>query len=468
MKLYIIITLLVSIFSYIDQPCSAGKYGNGVCVKKSSCTLYGRQQGTVFSYVGKAPNWPCPNDPSDVICCVKEVTRLKDGVTNKKGRCLNINQCKGSTINTGECPGSNNVKLCVANTKTIVNSVYKINAGQGGKLNIRSGDDISYNKVGTIDSGQYIFVTSISSNGWAQFYKGYVSSKYLTKVSSNVNYKVNTGALNFRSGPGTSYNILVTLNNGFKIIYYSRDPWNSNWAVTNKGYCSVSYITKINNSPTPAPTPTPTPTTKTNAGEISTKFDGTVLNRNSFINKVSSYCKNHPGTIAIALCNNAGTVYDVSKSSNVNALLVIARAIVEGNSPGASKNNYWGIGCVNGGGTAACYSYSSLSEGVKGFAKTVSKYNNLAEMASKYAYIGKYWYNPGSWANGGCIYFPSIKQYMSAQRRQTVTSICNKTTKCTTNGGDCTLTTKEDQTAYATWQVEKKMGPQIRNVFGVY
>ena len=178
MKFYIIIILFVSIFSYIDQPCSAGNYGNGVCVKKSSCTLYGRQQGTIFKYVGKAPNWPCPNDPSDVICCVKEVTRLRDGVTNKKGRCLNVKQCKGSTINTAECPGSNNVKLCVANTKTMVNSVYKINAGQGGKLNIRSGGDISYNKVGIIDSGQYIFVTFISSNGWAQFYKGYVNSKY--------------------------------------------------------------------------------------------------------------------------------------------------------------------------------------------------------------------------------------------------------------------------------------------------
>ena len=393
MKIYIAITLLASIFSYIDQPCNAGKYGRGVCVKKKSCTLYGSQQGSVFSYVGSAPNWPCPNDPSDVICCVKEVTRLRDGVTKKQGRCLNIKECKGTTISISECPWSNNVKLCVAITTTTVNSVYKINAGN---LNIRSGDDISSKIIGTISSGQYIFVTTISSNGWAKFYKGYVSTKYITKVNSNLNYKVNTIGLNFRIGPNTSFKILNTLNNGFKIVYYSRDPWNSNWAVTNKGYCSVSYITKINNTPTPTPpkptpTPTPTPTPRpSNAGAISTKFSGTYLSRQTFIDKVTSYCKNNPRAIASALCNNAGTVYDTSKSSNVNALLVIVRAIVEGNSPGASKNNYWGIGCFNGGGVAACHSYKSLVAGIQGFAKTVSGYNNLAEMASKYAYIGKY------------------------------------------------------------------------------
>ena len=89
-------------------------------------------------------------------------------------------------------------------------------------------------------------------------------------------------------------------------------------------------------------------------------------------------------------------------------------------------------------------------------------------MASKYAYIGNYWYNPGSWSDGGCIYFPYIKKYMSSQRSNTVTDICNKSSTCSPKGGDCTPTTDEDQKAYATWQVEKKMGPTIRDVFGIY
>jgi len=48
------------------------------------------------------------------------------------------------------------------------------------------------------------------------------------------------------------------------------------------------------------------------------------------------------------MCNNPGLVYDTAKNNDVNALLVVVRAIIEGNSPGASRNNYWGIGCVNG------------------------------------------------------------------------------------------------------------------------
>ena len=471
MKYFTIITLVSLVFSYIDQPCNAGKYGNGVCVKKSSCTLIGNQKGSAYAYEGSAPRWPCPNDPYDVICCVKHVTRLRDGITYKTGDCLNVKQCKGSVVNTAECPGSNNVKLCVTNSEseTNINSVYKVNVNQGGNLNIRSGAGTNHDIVGTISSGQYIFATAKTSSGWVKFYKGYLSENYLIKVNSNVNYKVNTDGLNFRRGPGTSHNILSTLTYGNQIVYYSRDPWNSNWAVTNKGYCSASYITSINDTPTPSPTDIPTPTpTPTSAGDISTKFKGTLLTRSSFINKVSSYCQNHKGKIASALCNNAGSVYDVSKESNVNALLVIARAIVEGNSPGASKNNYWGIGCVNGGGPSVCFSYKSLEDGVRGFAKTVSSYNTLAEMASKYAYIGKYWYKPGSWSDGGCIYFPYIKNYMSSQRSNTVSYICNKSSTCSTRGGDCTPTTNEDQKAYATWQVEKKMGPTIRDVFGVY
>lgn len=46
--------------------------------------------------------------------------------------------------------------------------------------------------------------------------------------------------------------------------------------------------------------------------------------------------------LASALYSNAGSIFDISKDSDVNPLLVIIRAIIEGNSPGPSKNNYWG------------------------------------------------------------------------------------------------------------------------------
>jgi len=110
-------------FAYIDQPCKAGIYGEGVCVKKSDCKMYPGQIGKVTPYVGRAPNWPCPNDPADVICCVKRVRRLRDGKTKVNGRCKNIEKCPLSSytrIDTFECPGSDRVKLCVPKKKTTV------------------------------------------------------------------------------------------------------------------------------------------------------------------------------------------------------------------------------------------------------------------------------------------------------------------------------------------------------------
>ena len=166
------------------------------------------------------------------------------------------------------------------------------------------------------------------------------------------------------------------------------------------------------------------------------------------------------------MCNDLGFVYDVSKSANVNPELVISRAMVEGNSPGISKHNYWGMGCTNTGGYEACITYNSLEAGIKGFGDNVSKYNNLSEMMSKYAYIGKYWYNPGSWSAGGCIYFSYIKKYMSTGRQSTVASVCSKSTTCTKSGGDCTPTTSEDQNAYSKWQVQEKLVPYMCKVFG--
>lgn len=203
-----------------------------------------------------------------------------------------------------------------------------------------------------------------------------------------------------------------------------------------------------------------------NPGTISTKFAGSKLTKAQFVSKVSSYCSLHPNDIASEMCSNLGIVYSASKAANVNPELVIARAMAEGNSPGKAKHNYWGMGCTNTGGYNACITYSSLEAGIKGFGANVSKYSNLAEMMSKYAYIGKYWYRPGTWSIGGCIYFPYIKKYMSSARQSAVTSICGKSTSCTLSGGDCTSTTSEDQTAYATWQVKEKLGPYMCKVFG--
>ena len=124
--LKLLITLLFAqfSFSYIDQPCDGGSNGRGVCVKERDCILYEGQKGSAIPYAGSAPNWPCPEDGKDVICCIKTLTQLNDG-TATNGRCLNINECSGSTIDTAECPGSDKVKLCV-NTPSTENKISEI------------------------------------------------------------------------------------------------------------------------------------------------------------------------------------------------------------------------------------------------------------------------------------------------------------------------------------------------------
>jgi murein DD-endopeptidase MepM/ murein hydrolase activator NlpD len=201
-------------------------------------------------------------------------------------------------------------------------------------------------------------------------------------------------------------------------------------------------------------------------GAISTRFDGTHLTQAEFVSKLTSYCSRHPGAIAREMCNNPDTVYTTSRQYNVNPELVITRAMAEGNSPGESRHNYWGIGCTNTGGINACHVYGSLEAGIQGFASIANRYKNLADMMAKYAYIGKYWYNPGSWSVGGCKYFPYIKSFMSTGRQSVVSGVCSKSSTCTTSGGDCTPTIQEDQDAYTTWQVEQKLGPYMHNVFG--
>ena len=190
----------------------------------------------------------------------------------------------------------------------------------------------------------------------------------------------------------------------------------------------------------------------------------TSLNQEQFCSQLRNYCNNHRCENFSVKCE---TLYSTSISANVNPELVVVRAISEGFSPGGSTYNYWGIGCTNKGGGRDCKSYTSFENGIRGFASVVAGYDTASDMMKKYAYIGEYWYNPGSWSTGGCKYFPYISKYMSAAREKTVSTVCNSGATCTTSGGACTKTTDEDQTAYATWQVADKMGVYRYNIWGL-
>lgn len=185
----------------------------------------------------------------------------------------------------------------------------------------------------------------------------------------------------------------------------------------------------------------------------------TSLSKSDFVSKVREYFANGTSDAANVFYENAEIIYDIAQDIGINPEMVVIRAIAEGFSPGTSKNNYWGMGCYNG--SNSCITYSSFEDGVRGFSENISQYESVTAMASKYAYIGRYWYNPGDSALGGCYYFPYIREFMSEGRASEVEKICNGS-ECTTSGGECTETTEEDQNAYATWQVQKMLEIRTR------
>ena len=173
----------------------------------------------------------------------------------------------------------------------------------------------------------------------------------------------------------------------------------------------------------------------------------TSLTKEEFVSLAKSYASRRGS--AKALADQAEMIYDMGISNGVNPELVFIRADVEGYSPGASHNNYWGIGCTNTGGLAACKSYSSLAEGVSGFLKYVSQFGTLTELTGKYAYLGSYWYNPGGSGVGGCYYAPYIYQTVPDR----VKEACSSAHPCTTaHEGTCVLTNAEDKQAYLVYQ----------------
>lgn len=197
------------------------------------------------------------------------------------------------------------------------------------------------------------------------------------------------------------------------------------------------------------------------------KIHNIVLSKNDFKNKLQSYCSRVGcGSSMQLFVNNSDLIYDTAKRNNVNPELVVVRAVNEGFSPGGGSNNYWGIGCTNTGGVNACSRYSSLSDGVKGFASIspVKNSETASEMMSTYAYIGDYWYNPGSWSLGGCAYYPSINGYMSSSRSVTVGGYCETSRSC--SGSSCNKTIDEDQQAYSKWQVEENLIKRRKEIFG--
>lgn len=191
----------------------------------------------------------------------------------------------------------------------------------------------------------------------------------------------------------------------------------------------------------------------------------TTLSRDEFIGLVNTYANGGKASLQL-FASKAGSIYDISVQNKFNPEMVVIRAVVEGLSPGGATNNYWGLGCSNTGGGRDCTHYSSFDQGVLGYIKNIQDhgYTSALEMMKKYAYIGHYWYNPGSSSKGGCYYFPYVKKYLSDERALLVEPYCSVGRTCTDSS--CFPTNDEDQTAYANYQLES-MKSRRTEIFGI-
>lgn len=194
----------------------------------------------------------------------------------------------------------------------------------------------------------------------------------------------------------------------------------------------------------------------------------TSLSKQEYKEKLEDFAASNPNFKPFA--DNANDIYDYAISKNVNPELVVVRAYVEGHGRTTGTNNYWGLGCTNESQGAGCYSWESFEEGYTYFINVVSKYDSLAEMMGKYAYIGRFWYtldtsNPPG--DGGCYYAEHI--YPDNMPDRVKKACAADAPSCVMNGdpSECTPTTDEDQNAYATWQVKTNMGKARETIFGL-
>lgn len=109
-------------------------------------------------------------------------------------------------------------------------------------------------------------------------------------------------------------------------------------------------------------------TNKTTVGVMNLSITQTSISRDDFIAAVQSYGPGiSKGSATVDFMNNAGLVYDICVSNNINPVICAGQAWREQNwvPPGSSPFNYWGIAVYTGQSYGS--SYSSVEEAVNGY-----------------------------------------------------------------------------------------------------
>ena len=227
-------------------------------------------------------------------------------------------------------------------TTTTQSGTVKVN----GALNVRSGAGTSYSVIGSLNNGAKVEIVETSGSWYKIKYGsgyGYVSKDYVTVSSSNNSgstdsgnsnngsnsnsnnngnsssttiqsgtVKVN-GALNVRSGAGTSYSVIGSLSNGAKVeIVETSGSWYKIKYGSGYGYVSKDYVTVSSSN---------------NSGSTDSGNSNNGSNSNSNNNGNSSSTTIQSGTVkvngALNVRSGAGTSYSVIGSLSNGAKVEI-------------------------------------------------------------------------------------------------------------------------------------------------
>jgi len=120
----------------------------------------------------------------------------------------------------------------------------------GDQLNVRSGPGTAYASVGSLKYGARVTILEqFTYNGttWGCTKDGWIAMTYVfvdgTKNDDSQYGTVTGDELNIRSGPGTGYNSVGTLNEGDEVvIHFILEVGDTSWGNTDKGWICMDYV----------------------------------------------------------------------------------------------------------------------------------------------------------------------------------------------------------------------------------
>lgn len=139
-------------------------------------------------------------------------------------------------------------------------------------LNVRSGPGTSHSRITTVSRGTELPVVS-EQTGWVQVTlsdgrTGWVSAEFVTLRTPQPTQwaRVTVDALNVRSGPGTTFSRVASVNTGTVLpVMGSQNGWHQVRLSSGQvGWVSSTYVTlsttnPANSAPAPSPAPSPSP-----------------------------------------------------------------------------------------------------------------------------------------------------------------------------------------------------------------